>query len=339
MDKHHHRLSIKINGKERVFKEEEKEEAKKSVKSNEVAAAKEKEEEFEWVLPEENNETSTKIVPIEDLRKPSKNKSTVKSTSIHKKHFPLKKLFLTILLAVIVGTGFGVVLLQLITDPTPASEEDPSSMLGEDPVSIPYKQDTTNKQAVGQEKLSIPSLTVLLLQGGTFKSEENRKAYATSIRTSGFVSAIFDESVIIGVATDEETAKAIGDLYEKSGLPFHVKQVTIEGKTFSNKGDIDSKYIEQTHALFHQLVALSSQTLSGETVRDNDWEEAKNLYNKVRAQDVKNETYEKLVDRLKDSYSALQLYQDHQDEKSIWKSQQALLDAFVFYRQWINESS
>jgi stage II sporulation protein B len=343
MDKQPHRLSIKINGKERVNTDDHKVEAKKSVNSNEVAAAKEKEE-FEWVLPEENNEASTKIVPIEDLRKPSKNKSTVKSFSLHKKQFPIKKLFLAIMLAVIVGTGFGVVLLQLITNPTPASEEGPSSMFGEeDPASLPLNQDSkkklTNNQAEGQKTLSIPSLTVTLVQGGTFKNEENRNAFAENIRTSGFASTILDESVFIGVATDEEAAKSIGGVYEKSGQPFHVKQVTIEGKTISMDGDIDSKYVEQTHALFLKLVALSSQTLSGETTSANDWEETKNLYKKVKAKDVKNESYEKFIESLKESYAALQSNHNKQDEKLIWKSQQALLDAFVFYHQWINEIS
>ncbi|WP_010678292.1 hypothetical protein [Bacillus timonensis] len=146
MDKHN-RISIKINGKEPKVKSEGKETTKFvetekpliGIENDEVAAAQEEEEDdFSWVLPDESlknkplKEKEIPIIPIEDLRQ---TKGPSKIPKLSKKNsgiqlFSVKQFVGSLVLAIVLGVGFGFMILKVVEDVNagPAESENPSQI-------------------------------------------------------------------------------------------------------------------------------------------------------------------------------------------------------------------
>ncbi|MFC0270164.1 hypothetical protein ACFFIX_01650 [Metabacillus herbersteinensis] len=139
-------IRIKINGKEREITESKKNNRElkgeipfsswqeKINSEHEVASAKQ-EEEFPWLLPDEDEvykEDPKVVTPFKKKKQTSNQTITPYQYSSKKKNpsYPLKQLVSIIIFAIVLGVGFGFIALNFLSNeemPTTASVEEPVS--------------------------------------------------------------------------------------------------------------------------------------------------------------------------------------------------------------------
>jgi stage II sporulation protein B len=367
MDKGNNRISIKINGNERSFEDDADSGVKKEVDSSkstdkeilqpftykkETAAAKEEEnDEFSWVLPNEDEASSddgpTKIVQIEDVRNKSKKgnpyfkNTTPKTSSFNRRpSSALKTLLLSIFLAVIVGLGLGAMILNLI------SEEDHQQAIGT-PTVVPAGPGTNNGEGkesstnAGASALELAPINIAYAQEGVYTNKEAVDDLVKTIKQSGFPSAAVEigdsYTVVVGIGTDKEIIKEIGKLYEaKSGKATYHKVIEVEGGSFSKANENDVNYIKDGQALFTQLSSLSSNSFSAKSISDEQWTSISKLQEELKGKisDDMSDSLKSFSTSLTNAYEHLGSYKKSNDDATLLKSQQELLNAFQFYQQW-----
>lgn len=362
MDKHN-RISIKINGKEPKVKKEQQEtpefvESEKPlivIENDEVAAAQEEEEDdFNWVLPDETNNHSSKereipVIPIEDLRQ-TKTKGSINSSykpKFKKKKgfqlFSIKQLAVSIALAVVLGTGFGFMILKVVGDVNagPAENEAPSQPTTSTGNPPPAGEDK-DTPASNQATLELESLSTGIIQGGKFSSVESANTTVNEIKAKGFAATAVGMDgaffVIAGIGTEQGSIGGIKDEYKDAFPEFFAKTFEVPGGTYSNAAKGDSEAIKVSLPVFKDLLSLSSQAFGTGSI---DNEQLENVSKQIAV--VKDSKADNLHDGLKAfqteleaAFTQLQAFKGG-DAKALWQSQQSLLNAYQAYNNWISE--
>lgn len=280
-------ITIKINGKDRFLHEknkvgplinkgfEEKSEYNdiEDLTAQETAAGQElkDDDEFDWILPELDEEEELKEYKIATTKKAKKSKPVYEVFSTPKKK-PAKKsiipsIVLTVFLAILVGSSLGVLLLQMVISEkavevggTPVEEETPVAGGGEE---------------TGTITADIPVISGFVVQGGAFSSAEAAKAEADNISAKGVpVTAIEMEErafLFVGVADNLPNAKALGILLQNNNVETFAKEVTFGGESMGELHEGDKDLLEQAPALYQTLSTLTTtaslhNTLSSESV-------------------------------------------------------------------------
>ena len=351
MDKHNgHRISIKINGEDRTFVENKTKnvvEQYSPYKNDEIAAAKEHaadDEEFSWVLPEEEqNEDppNENIIQIEDVRpKQSKRKRRFKGFQpIGFKRTPLVNVIFSVLLAIIVGTGFGVTILTMIT-----TEETQAPIEAQPVQSVPKStvQEPVPNISEKPTEINVSPLLVTVIQGGRFSSIASGQAVANQLQNSGYAAVLREDSefvyVFIGIGLQKAPLEAMSDIYTATGQETYVKEgITIKGRTYVPKTSSEANYIKESRSVFEKLMERSSSSLAGEIQSDEEWAQLTTEYNSlpsVQAEQVA-EPFKQYAQNIDRAYLSLETFRKTSDQSAVWQAQQALLDAFISYEQWI----
>ncbi|WP_078379526.1 hypothetical protein [Sutcliffiella halmapala] len=361
-------VRIKINGQEKSFPSKKNKE-KKTGKTkthipetktssfpendlpliivDEMAAAAEKkeEEEFEWVLPKEpEKQVTPKTTPyIEDLRNMNKNKSkgiTKKQpTPISKKKkltppsFP-KQLFLSIVMAVGIGTCLGFLILAIMNMSdkplNPAQQVSGQTTDGANGATTENPGTTSGDQTV-----TLSSLGVAVLQAEVYSNSEAANAEIQKLQESGFSAISLDSElffVFMAVGTGLDGMKEIGKEAEKKGFKPYAKEITIPEKTFSSITEQDALLLQEGQGLYKELIATSALLLQGGAIDPATVERMNGHYQKISAVKEENTTDgpKEWKTLLVGAYQNIQEYQSSKETNQLWDAQQKLLEATVF---------
>lgn len=343
-------VKININGKKRVVEE------KKNMKKNdapplqneidegrpiiivdETAAAIEKEEEFDWVLPdkeviekkEEKEQKNTSTSYIEDLRalnqgKPKGGKPSKSSWKKKSSFSPSKQWIISIMLAIGVGLGFGGVILYAMNIASTPTE--PSAPVFNP---IPDGEKTNENESgdppAGTGSYTFPSLPVAVLQGGVFSSKDGANEVARTYEQKGMAGISIENDkifVFVAIGDSVDAMKALGTEEE------YAKDFLIPEKSWTGLTEQDVAMMEEAQPLFAELVTLSSKLLSGSSVDEQALAASRARAEKIAS--VSNESLSESMVKIKEdivgAFTNVQTYASSQSKEELWKAQQKLLN-------------
>lgn len=381
MDKQRNeRISIRINGKERIFLSDEE-------LNQEISAAKEINEdkiEVEFVNLDPiiiddllDDDGRDNVIDFEERRNGRRNSyyTELKGKKAHllvaqkkktllkkKKRRPptivgnsqqaslLKRFAAVLLSAIIIGIGFGYIILSLFTDFSEEQNvEEVNAEITDEQAGLPNKMEddgakTTAGIDAGSTGESIAPLKVQVIQGGAFGSVESAKQFAGNLEESGAAAVILPESdpvlMFIGLGTDRSELENISQSYIEKGQEIYIKSFELSGIDSDKlKNQAEAEFISAGVDLFQALTKLSSQTFQTKDIEKNTWDEVETKFSqwsqlKPKELPVSLEQFSKSVTN---AYQSLSSYQTKADEQKLWNSQQALLEGLISYKIWHDE--
>ncbi|MBD1381196.1 SPOR domain-containing protein [Metabacillus arenae] len=332
-------LKIKINGKENEVTEasgqlekplndtsedftvstwEEKVNAEK-----ETAAAKQpgsNEESFPWLLPDEEEvfKEDPKVV-IPTTKRKKKNQSPYFSQSKKKQpiHFPLKKFITTILLAVVLGVGFGTIALQFMSN-----EDMPvfASLQGENK-DTPSLTDTEEKADEKGDKESAGAASTyegFAVQAGSFTSRDGALSVAEDIKSKGLPAIVLPDGerqvVYVGIGNEKDDTESISSIFQQSSEvePWGGKQLSLE----LSLTEESQPFME----IIKGLATLSTQTINEQPVKTD---ELASITEQLEKSSPKEETPKKIKENLTNALNGIK----KETKEGGWSAQQNLLDS------------
>ncbi|MBA2871614.1 stage II sporulation protein B [Anoxybacillus calidus] len=328
MDKQGNKISIKINGSERSFTAKETVIPKPVTEpvKNEICAAKEEEKEllFENVKSKEENERH--MIDFTGLRKlaarPIKKKSFNSTVSKH-----IKSAFVSIFTAVAIGTSFGFVVLNFLSEDrangTPKEEGVSSS-------SALLSSHTETKELAANSAQQL-SFSVYVVQAGVFSTLESAKEYRKKLNDAGIPAVVVGESptyLFIGIGLEKEALYPVSELYKQKGQETYIKPLTLATADNSKA----QKMLAASQSFYEKLISASAQLLGGNSLTSEIRGDLQNEYKQFQTIQVPSDKnaveYKK---HLESAYALLTSYQQTKDAQSLLKIQQKLLEALTFY--------
>ncbi|MDQ0219377.1 hypothetical protein ELQ35_14510 [Peribacillus cavernae] len=316
-------LTIKINGQEKSFEETKKD---RFHPESQVAAAseKEKEESFDWMLPDEAA-TKGAIGPapvkkgkaaIYSFGGKSKSKGQKDGTGV------LKAFLIAIICAIILGTFLGFIILKTITsdDGTQASGENQN--VASAPAEKPAATAESNKNT------SLSPLKVYLVQGGVFSTESSASKIQKSIKQKGVPAEIFKLDgrfyIFLGSAGSLQESKELASYFQSNQLDAFWKEVSLSAAI---KGDgKESKLLSDMSALYSTLAqSTSSLLLSPETAIDEKRLEKQLKTVNETAKGVSVKPLAALKKNVSSASELLNKYQTSKDPRQLLQAQDQLL--------------
>ncbi|MBE4908146.1 hypothetical protein IMZ08_08775 [Bacillus luteolus] len=368
MDKPKQGISIKINGQEREYNVNKVEKEKKldieldTYENHEVAAAKEAEEDdFAWVLPTTSGDEkgSQPFVAIEDVRNLSSKKNN-KFKGFGKKNFtpksvlPSKSFLISVVLGVLIGTGFGLIVLNLLTDDIiqeQVSSSNPQGgtvgqkAAGEEEEKPTASDDNKQKDGVNTIPFKVGTLNPVVIQAGIFSTLDSGQLIVDKIKNLGYSAVILENAdtyiVLGGIGSNVDLVKQMSSVYAENNTEHFVKPITINGGDYQNVPEIESQYIGKTIPLYNELASISSSLIAGSDITSEKWQQVVGLYKEIKPieQDKVSEHIQSFSTNITKGYEILNTYYETKDKASLWQSQQALLDALRDYQLWVNTLS
>ncbi|HHY72845.1 MAG TPA: hypothetical protein GX497_06400 [Bacillus bacterium] len=373
MDKHkNEQISIRINGKERLFLSDEE-------LNQEIAAAKDIEENEMEVI---KDSVINNVIDFEERRngrgrkqgykKPFKPMSnSFLDKSLKKRRLLLKKFAIVLLSAIIIGTGFGYVVLSLFTDFSEEQSNGNSANVSEAGQAI--LENNTNADAAPQgtqqqgetfgmlnevslgtkgvggssatdgtnSMMGIAPLKIEVIQGGAFASVESANEFAAALKKGGSAAVILPESkpvlMFIGLGTNRNESEIIGDFYLKKGQEVYLKPFELSG---IGAGKVNNRevadFVSIGLSLYQTLVKLSTQAFQTNTIEKSAWKDVDVQFSEW--QDAKPQKLPASLTQFSNSvakaYESLAAYKTKANEVHLWNSQQALLEGLVSYKKW-----
>lgn len=362
-DKHQNRtITIKINGKDRPAQEQS---TKNENKNNEIKkerphiknvpihnrqghdekvdvekleeetfeqSAAASEEQFSWILPEKKAKP-TQASGIKKVKRPSSTKGTKGSKWSYRKKTPnrvVTSIAFIILIAVLVGTSFGLVMVGMVKSDQKAGIETPFSEM----------TTVTKENGKGSLTLTVEAKPAFIIQGGVFSTIEAAEKELTHAIEKGIPGQIvqMDKQIylFIGVADSIEQAKAIGGKLEKKGFSYYAKEVTFGSTANAGLQEEEAALLKQASALYDTLASVSAsaavsgnipsgvkETLSGQL---EQWE-------KTDGKNIKTPPLQEMKKELDEATKKMSSFEKNGDDKSVVGVQQHLLNYLVLFQQ------
>jgi stage II sporulation protein B len=361
MSQDRNRITIRINGKDKHIDDQTPSNNQTS-STEEIAATHDREERqneqpFQWELPKEIGGQDN-VVDFEALRRGRSENGRIRKNGeqnsvgytrptlpLHRKHKqkqkPMKgnnnrsfrpsisippKLVAAIVSALVIGVGFGLVLLMLFTDDRLSDQ--PSKPV-EAPPSRNESSPTTSTVTADL------SLTAGVVQGGVFSSQETSGTIASSFKDDGYA-AVVEESadqfyILIGIAQSEAAADLIEESYIEDGYEAFAKEWTISSEEMTVPEQVDQKVLVAGKEILEAFLAYSSNNEDRKAdLRESfqRWETASQSIQQwpEKSQPISHE-YANLVSK---AFERITQSDDN------WEIQQAILECFVGYEKVIN---
>lgn len=367
MDKPKQGISIKINGQERTYNLYKEEKESKldteldTFENHEVAAAKEAEEDdFTWVLPTttENDEGNRPTIAIEDVRNYSSKKSN-KFKGFGKKSFPTRSIFpsksflFSVLLGIFIGTGFGLIILNLLTDELVQEQVSSNNPQAGTALENPVEEKEDNPSSAGEDSkddvktipLKVSPLNPVVVQAGIFSTKDSGQLIVDKIKSLGYSAVMLDNTdtfiVLAGIGSNVELVKQMSSVYVQSNQEHFVKPLTINGGDYQNVPEIESQFIAKAIPLYNELATVSSGLLAGSDMNAEKWKNVVGLYNEINSLDQGKvtEQIQSFSTNVTKAFDLLNSYYETKDKASLWQSQQALLEGLKDYQLWVSTLS
>ncbi|WML54205.1 hypothetical protein RCG17_06010 [Neobacillus sp. PS3-12] len=345
-------ITIKINGEKRPYLEEP---AKEDPPSNEnrnlpieydsstsehevieeTAATQEAEESFDWILPQQ--ETTKTETSLYQAVKPSKQRNGIRLPAllkVEKKNVSvIKSMALSVIFAILLGTGFGFIMLKLvITDGSKPAAVGTKTM----PAS---KKEIANTNSKSQGAITLKPLTTYMVQGGVFSKKETANTVARQAVEKGIPAETMEWNgqyyIFLGVADSIEHARSLGTIYQHKGMDgVFAKTITIPEKKFANLTTAEKSVVENAMTLVPLLATLSTNSLTGGTITSSELKtlsELQTKLNKIDNKGIKNQDIKDLNQEVTGALKQIAGYQKQKDRKLLEKAQQHLLTFMADY--------
>ncbi|WP_040207788.1 hypothetical protein [Neobacillus jeddahensis] len=347
-------IKIKLNGEENIFPEElakTKPEDNRDPKTRvikidhskldsagfeEAAAAKDPvgDESFDWMIPESSDDDIEEIIKA-SYTKPKKSalpKITSFSTNTKKKTGrPLGSILIAAAFAILIGTTIGVTLLKLLIS-------GPSDKEVTQPTVVEEQGESDGKAVSGNKATaSLAQLTVYVIQGGVFSSEEGANETSTQITSKGVPAQLIkmDEkqyNLFLGVADSIETAKSLGNHYKEQGVTeLFPKPLLLDEKKVSGLTDKEKSFIEAAPSIYQTLSQVTSSALTTNTISKESTNTIADFDEKLKADGIKNEKVKDIKAELTSADEKVAEYQKSKDAKSLTEAQKHLLNFLSIY--------
>lgn len=317
MDKQSRTISIKVNGTEANYLEKKEHEQKK--------------EEFEWMLPE--NTVTNNVVPFQ--------KNVLSSMRKGKKGWSNTFIF-TVSTAIVIGTGFGMGMLHLLTDQEAVRETTAPA------VNVTEKNET--KQSTNEKKeekkavsAALSPLTIHFVQGGVFSTKEKGQASLKELQEQGVPGAIMQSGdkylLILGMANDEQSVIQMIEQYKQKDISVMKKKWEITDQALLKGSQEYGSFFEKLQSLYEKLLQQAATVQSGNKINKTNLEQIKNEWKAIKKEEtaLKRDDVKKLFTYASVAVQTIQ--EGKQDVTTITKLQQVLVDSFLSYEKIVSQKT
>lgn len=306
-------IIVNINGEKKEYKWIPSEDPDTLDTIQEIASTVEDEQEPSlWAAPEEKpvekNEAKTKLA-----------QKTAFLDHVKMNKLPVLAAGIPVLVALIIGTLFGVVILKIVL--FGGGEE--TVKLQE---SVPLLG--SNKQAPQDEKQMVKDMNAFVVQGGVYSSKQAAEQRASLIEGDGIPAIILKQEdkyfIYIGAAATLQDTKKLALLYRGEGVDTYWKEIRFQGQT---KKAYTPKETEVIHNMIHntgQYTQLASEGLLQSETKEKPDIKSINLENIPKElQNLHN-----LSESMNKTWST---YQSKPEEGSLMQLQKCILQ---FFDEW-----
>ncbi|MDQ0256509.1 stage II sporulation protein B [Evansella vedderi] len=360
-------ISIRLNGKEKPYYER-----KQDVKSNkpytnheEVAAAKE-ETQTGWMSfdKEEKDKEKDKSTNVVDLGKIREEK-TDRSMPFwddgkrdygprlppfgRKKRRPIKfnleflfnSLFLSIVAAIVVGSAFGLMLLNIFTD-----NETPALVNGSENGGVTTEQESPvvgDNEALGHP---IPIAEFFVVQGGAFSTTEKGTETVNNFHSKGLPGVLTENTdpyfLFVGVGYTREDADKIASVYEELQQETYIKGFGVAPEA----GEVSEEwahFMERGIIWMEQAASVSAKELAGDSLSESEIEgmleagqQWKNAFRDVEPRGEGDPVYELGKQWVQTAEPAFQVFTSGAISSEIaWDAQSKVLESILIYENLV----
>lgn len=355
-------ITIKINGKESPFKENEQDnpinkkskESEKQQQSHfpqqvklESAATKEPiedDEQFDWILPTAGNipEEEVQMIPPEKKKNDQSKMSAYKGKGINIKSFSTKginvSMVLAVFCAVVLGTFFGLLLLKVVPSEKVVGEDPPPVVETEQPGQTNEQPSDKPVAVSGSVELTLPPLATAVVQEGVYSSQSGAEDIQATIKDkvpSAILSLNGQFAIFVSVADTVEDAKTMGKGLNESGISTFSKAFTIEEKTVKNLQEEEKELLELSPLLYETLVAnVTSASISNSIPASllKDFEKQTSSLAGIDKSKLQNKEIIRIHSQLEAATVQLKIYEKNPEASTLNKIQQHLLSFLAYYQ-------
>ncbi|WP_332689515.1 SPOR domain-containing protein [Halalkalibacter lacteus] len=237
--------------------------------------------------------------------------------------------------AVVVGLSLGFMILTVFTgNPTSVTVEDTTTG------AIPTFSDGGD---------SFPVLTLEVVQGGAFSDLAKGEEIVAQLKGQGVAGTLTKGTdpiyMFIGAGGDRAQANKVASLYESYGQDTYLKSFQVDGQAVTGQSEAVTAWFTNAIAHYKELLQLSVDALGGgslltperlgQLTQSTDSLQAERDQAFTQLSQAAQVHALALGDNLVLAGDKLAAYVDSSDEKVLWQSQQALLDALVEYDQLV----
>jgi len=322
-------VKIKINGKDRPLSETKEtneqyqisswEEKRKAEK--EMASAKKEEDDFPWLLPEDDPvfEEDPKVV-IPSKKKLLSNQNVTpfqyspKKKTTRNLGFPMKQMTTIVLLAVGLGVGFGYIALNFLSNDDMPAATTPTDVIVTDDSEATNPSDQKDDDQPTSTATSTASLQLYAVQGGIFSSKEGAETVAAEIKEKGLASSVIETdgsfTVLAGLGKEKTETSTMNEQYKQQQFPdfWGGKQLSLSIST--------TKTPEDWVSTITTLAALSAAVTNNQSVNAD---ELTKIEQQLKAIETGNDSEKDLIEKLSQAAANIK-------ENKGWEAQQSILD-------------
>ena len=306
----------------------------------ETAAAHESEDEsFDWIIPESLENDREKFQATGGKGKsngPKKAgaKKTVSFSSYYKKKNgrPLRTIFITALLAVLIGSTIGIFMLKLLNG-QPAEKAVPQQNAVDEVQSGPKK---TNKITAKTTAAANKQQTIFVIQGGVFASKAGAEETSQQLASIDIPSQSIDLDgkfyLFLGLADSIENAKSLGAHYKANGVAdVFAKPLLLDAKNITGLTKTEKNFFESVPSIYQTLSLATSSALLTNEIPPESAGKLADVEKQLKAADMNNEKIKKINQELTAAYEKVKQYEAAKEEKNLTDAQQHLLNFVAYY--------
>ncbi|MGP7816826.1 hypothetical protein [Niallia sp. 01092] len=335
-------ITIKINGKERSFQRKDKEEnstsfveAKKDSQdknfTEEIAAGSETigEESFDWILP--NDEPVEEITELPIPEQETKKKASFfdrNKRNTNKKTLPkgmVQSIFFTVLFAVILGTGFGFILLNIVSSDQKASAPTTSAALQ---TNTTDKIGTTTRTTVAVKK----EISTYMVQHIILSKAEAVNQEQSQLLKKGYVSQRIDIDgkmiIYLAAASNIDDAKKMQKEIQENNVAAFAKEITFSGGKVNDISKNEKSFIERSPDIYAVLTSAVTAAQFDQSIPNDVKEELKKQQaslNQLKVKEFKHQQIKSMAAELSTSLANAMSLSGNSSKEELQSIQKSLL--------------
>ncbi|MGH1283588.1 stage II sporulation protein B [Bacillus toyonensis] len=317
MDKQSRTISVKVNGTEAKYEEKKK-------------------DEFEWMVVE--SERPKNVVPFQKKKSAPMEKYRKKWSNT---------LIVIVATAIIIGTAFGMGMLQLLTGQgaTGESTVTASKQTGNEESKVDGTEEQTPASKEEKQKTqtgtSLEPMKLFFVQGGLYSSKETGQAALEEWKGNGGVAALKPSgdkyALIVGIASDEQAINQLMTQYKNDGVSVLKKNWDITDKALLKDNKEIGAFLTKVQPLYTHLAKYASSVqASGKSnakdieVIEKEWKAIEKVGKSMKQEEVKKLYMYTSI--------AVQTVKDGKgDKESLAKLNQVVIDGILSYEKIVSQ--
>ncbi|WP_369902454.1 stage II sporulation protein B [Bacillus manliponensis] len=309
MDKQSRTISVKVNGTEAKYVERKKEK-----------------EEFEWMLPEAS--TIHNVVPFQKGEKIVSGKEEKEGSY---------KFVIVISTAVLIGTGFGMGMIQLFTEGSTKQQVAPA-------VNTTSIQEPKQEPKQGQKQsvsMPLPVLSLYFVQGGAFSTKEKGEEALAEWKEKGFSGTLKLSGdkylLVMGMTNDENTIDTLIADHKKKGMSVLKKKWEITDSALLKEDKQYGSLLLDVQSLYTALVAYVGELQAGEKIDKKEIQAIEKKWGEIeeKGKTIKREDIRKLLTYT--SVAVQTVKTEKKDVETLTKLEKIIIDGLLSYEKIVSE--